>query len=393
MSQPLADTEVQRIPIEQLKLDSGNPRLWRLRPEDGTELDTEQMVEAVVDGFDPEPIGRSIVEHGFFLSDPLIVFPEGDVYVVAEGNRRLVALMLLLDDGLRSRLEIEKVWNDLAQELSKKIADDPSLRKSFVNVPCQVVTDRDEAAPIIGYRHIVGILKWDAYEKAAYVRDLLGKGAAFEDVSDKTGEKPIRLRRYFRDALAIEQAGEAGLDISRAQDNFGRWERAMNTVGVKEYIGARQPSSLDPTAETAYEEPVEGRMANLLSFLFGEEGGPDRLFSDTRRIDDLATALASETGRTILEDERDLDRAFEAAGGLKEFVLKQLTKALTHLQRATPYFRDYADDQDVVDGLANIEDQIAQLRSGSQPGPLNETAEDFDLEDDDDEDEEDESEE
>lgn len=386
MPQTLADAEIERIPIEQLKLDAENPRLWRIRPADGTQLEETEIVEALVEGFDPEPIGRSIVEYGFFVTEPLIVFPEGDHFIVAEGNRRLVSLKLLLSKELRDAVDADDVWDTLAAELEQRMSADPSHRERVTKVPCQVVADRDEAAPVIGYRHIVGILKWNAYEKAAYVVSLLRKGASFEEVSDKTGEKPGRVRRYFRDVLALEQAHANGLSISRAQDEFGRWERAMTTAGVRSYIGAVAPGSLNEDSAKAYEGEQE-RMGNLLSFLYGEEGGPERLFSDTRRIDQLATALASEDGRKILEDERDLDRAYEAAGGLRDFVLKSLQKALTSLQRTGAYFADYSTDQTVIDALEAIEKQIEHLREGAADAVTpDDDDDDFDLEEDDDED-------
>jgi hypothetical protein len=85
----LADASIEPIPFERLKLDPENPRLLKFKLQEG-ELTEESMVSALLARFDPEPVGRSIVEFGYFVSEPLIVFPSGDDYIVAEGNRRLV---------------------------------------------------------------------------------------------------------------------------------------------------------------------------------------------------------------------------------------------------------------------------------------------------------------
>jgi hypothetical protein len=192
----LADSTIEAIPFERLKLDPENPRLLKFKLQEG-ELTEERMVGALLARFDPEPVGRSIVEFGFFASEPLIVFPDGADFIVAEGNRRLVALKLLLDSALREAVDAGEVWEKLALELS---ANEGRLGQ-LAEIPCQAVPDREAAAPIIGYRHIVGILKWDAFEKAAYVVRLLRDGSdrTFEEVADLTGETARRVKRYLRD--------------------------------------------------------------------------------------------------------------------------------------------------------------------------------------------------
>jgi hypothetical protein len=274
-----------------------------------------------------------------------------------------VALKLLLDGELRETIESGEVWDDLAEELSAT----PERVEQLGTIPCQTVADRDAAAPIIGYRHIVGILKWDAFEKAAYVVRLLreGENRTFEEAADLTGETPRRIKRYLRDWLVIEQAEKAGIDVERPRQEFGRWERAMHAKGVREYIEATSPTDLEPSSDTAYGGDDE-KTEKLVSFLYGEPDGPDRIFTDTRRIDDFSVALQSEDGRRILEEERDLESAFEVAGGRKDYVLKGLSKALTGLQQAKSDYADYADDEEVVQAVSAIRDELDHLSEISE---------------------------
>jgi hypothetical protein len=384
MSDVLAETPIEELPLDRLRLDPQNPRLLKFRLEEG-ELDDISIVRAMLARFDPEPVGRSIVEYGFFATEPLIVYPDGDNFIVAEGNRRLVAVRLLLEGDLRKAVDAEPIWDDLANRL----AEHEDRRARLATLPCQQVKDREAAAPIIGYRHIVGILKWDPFEKAAFVVGLLGgpDKRDFDAVSEMVGESPRRIQRYLRDWLALEQAERNGVDVTRARREFGRWERAIHSKGVREYVGARSPTAMEPDSDTAYEGDDE-KMKMLLSFLYGEAGGPDRIFTDTRRIDDLSVALQSEEGREVLEERRDLDDAFEVAGGRLAYVRKGLAKALTGLQQAAPDYPEYADEEEVIAAIHAIKEALARLEEGAEAAEqaAAEGDEDYELEEDEGED-------
>jgi hypothetical protein len=295
---------------------------------------------------------------------------------------RLLAVQLLLDEELRKAVEADPVWDDLANRL----AEHEERRARLSTLPCQQVEDREAAAPLIGYRHIVGILKWDPFEKAAFVVGLLGgpDNRDFDAVSEMVGESPRRIQRYLRDWLTLEQAERNGIDVTRARREFGRWERAIHSSGVREYIGGRSPTAMEPESDTAYDGDDE-KMKMLLSFLYGEAGGPDRIFTDTRRIDDLSVALRSEEGRAVLEERRDLDDAFEVAGGRLAYVRKGLAKALTGLQQAAPDYPEYAGVEEVITAINAIKDELARLEEGAEASEqaAAEGDEDFELEEED----------
>jgi hypothetical protein len=176
------------------------------------------------------------------------------------------------------------------------------------------------------------------------------------------------------------------METSRTEKSFGRFERAMNTRGVRQYIEAKSPTDLEPDSREAFDaEPAQ--MKQLLGFLYGEPGGPEALFSDTRRIDELAAALESDEGRKILEEDRDLDRAFDAAGGRKDLVLKSLARGLTALQQALPYVGDFGGDEEIAQSLAAVSLELHALSDAFEgAAQAVEAGEDYDLGEDDDED-------
>src|SRR5262249_10291183 len=159
-------------------------------------------------------------------------------------------------------------WDDLAEQAAAR-------GHRFQTLPLQQVASRGEAAPVIGFRHIVGIKKWGAWEKAAFVKQLLSDQAdpriAFDTVSRLTGEGPGRIKRYLRDYLVVQQADNAGLSTAKgAKEEFGVFTRALNTAGIREYLGVRPAAEVEPRDQTAYTESNK-RADEVLGFLFGDE--------------------------------------------------------------------------------------------------------------------------
>src|SRR5262249_19240151 len=82
--------------LDDLLMDSQNPRI----PEDKNSLSPDQLVAYVAHKYNALAIARSIADHAYFPSEPLIAIPKGNSgkLIVVEGNRRLSALKLLRDE-------------------------------------------------------------------------------------------------------------------------------------------------------------------------------------------------------------------------------------------------------------------------------------------------------
>jgi hypothetical protein len=99
-----------------------------------------------------DELATSYINNGFFEHEPLMVAPEGDHFGVLEGNRRLAALNVLLQDedavaaGLRFSID---------EELSGE------TRELLLKIPIYTVANRDEARKYLGFRHIGGIVRAD----------------------------------------------------------------------------------------------------------------------------------------------------------------------------------------------------------------------------------------
>ena len=80
------------IPVEDLHLDSNNPRLGRHFHE--TNPSQEQVLVEMKD-WTLEELAVSFIESGFWPQESLVVVEEHGTLVVVEGNRRLAALKML----------------------------------------------------------------------------------------------------------------------------------------------------------------------------------------------------------------------------------------------------------------------------------------------------------
>src|SRR4051812_23214092 len=109
--QPMVETgKINRLPVSALRLDPLNPRL----PEEVQGTGQTELANYICEAYDALSVAWSIAEHGFFESEPLIAVPDGDLYVVVEGNRRLTALLGLSTPAIRAGFDSSAQWGEAA---------------------------------------------------------------------------------------------------------------------------------------------------------------------------------------------------------------------------------------------------------------------------------------
>ena len=113
------------IPVEDLHLDSKNPRLGRHFHE--TNPSQEQVLEAMKD-WTLEELAVSFIESGFWSQESLVVIKERGALVVVEGNRRLAALKML--HGAAAGESISRTWKEIVDTATK------ATLRQLATVPC-----------------------------------------------------------------------------------------------------------------------------------------------------------------------------------------------------------------------------------------------------------------
>ena len=187
--------EQKFVPLSALRLDPFNPRL----PKSLQGQNQEDLAVNLELGFDAYTVAESIAGHGYFNSEPLIVIPsdEKGAWIVVEGNRRLTALIGLTRPEIRAQFAASERWDELASR---------STVRDGNQVPVVVAPSRESVIPIVGFRHISGILQWQPFAQARYVAALVDDGNSYADVADLIGIEKKKVADLYRDQAIVEQA-------------------------------------------------------------------------------------------------------------------------------------------------------------------------------------------
>src|SRR5690349_1300494 len=101
---PLDEAEVEYVEPDKLRFDSHNPRLVEFL-EENKKPSQDELLQVLWDEMAVDELVMSIAKSGYMPYEPLLVAKEGGELVVIEGNRRLAAVLLLLNSGLRSKVK------------------------------------------------------------------------------------------------------------------------------------------------------------------------------------------------------------------------------------------------------------------------------------------------
>jgi hypothetical protein len=162
--------------------------------------------------------------------EPPLVFPDGDRFIVADGNRRTTCLKLLANPRRAPTVELQQFFDDLRKQWSGKFPE---------KIECRVEADRDRVDDILHRRHTgvqggIGQSNWTDRMKNNFVIRT-GKSAGL-NVADEI-EKHLRVakllpgRKIPRSNLNRLLSAEAirnrvGISVRKGKLEFIRDEQA-----------------------------------------------------------------------------------------------------------------------------------------------------------------------
>ncbi|MFH1906651.1 MAG: hypothetical protein ABIL11_04580 [Chloroflexota bacterium] len=360
--------KIRFLPVEQLLLDMENPRLtWRVGGDTQTDMVKLLWSEMAVD-----EVAFSIAENGYFSSEPLFVIaqdpeesdPKKCKYIVVEGNRRLVAVMLLRDEKLR-----EKV----------KATDLPTISKerhaSLNTLPAILYSDREQLWTAIGFRHINGIKPWDSFSKAKYIAGVRENfNVPLDEIAQKIGDRHATVVRLYRGYKILEQAeAEAGFDKEdreRSRFYFSHLYTAADQKEYQEFLGIKPDTSLKPN-------PVpKSKLSNLgelMTYLYGKKSTGQKPVVQTQNPDlnILRKVISKPEALSALRSGYSLAEAHNVAIGDQRRFRDALTSAKVELQKAkatvtTGYTGEddlYKTVQDILKLTDSLKDEMTVIRS------------------------------
>lgn len=304
-SAPLVAHERIAEPIElaKLNLDLTNPRFGDSGRKGWSQT---EIVEHIVTTYGVDDVLSSIAVNGYFKAEPLIGRrpADGGAVTIAEGNRRLVALLILSGDDRAKRYkarteQYRKIWEAHG---SKPI--DP--------VPVIVFDEgaNDQALlSYLGVRHIAGSQPWDSYAKAAWVsRVVEANDLSVSDVAEMIGDQHRTVDRLLEGYYFVNQAIDTGQFRPQDSVRSGRgsiseypfsWVyTVLGYASARTFLGLKE-SGARPRPIAEENLPKAGL---VLRAMFGNRtAGLNSAVGDSRELGDLASALSSPEKVALIE--------------------------------------------------------------------------------------------
>jgi len=357
-----ANEAVETLPVAELHFDRENPRLAEYGV---TPQTTEDEVLTILwDAMDVSELVQSIAASGFFTHEPLIVAKEGGKNVVIEGNRRLAAVKVLLNDSLPK----DKGW------------DVPALPKAardrLKSLPV-LISSRKETWRYLGFKHVNGPAKWSSYAKAKYIADVHRTyKVPLADIANQIGDRHRTVQRLYRGLMVIEQAERERVydreDKFRPRFAFSHLYTGLDYDGINGFLKLKSEN------EEAEDPVPKNRLKELGEFcvwLFGStklKKAPvvESQNPDLRRLDDV---LKSREAIAALRDGAELSVAYELSRPPTTVFEESLLKAKRELTQARALLTTGYDNSEdllrIAGTIAALADDIySEMERKRNPG-------------------------
>lgn len=377
------------ISINLIVLDYKNPRIVQYLKADANTTQFD-LISVMINHFDTETISMSLAKNGYFDEEPIIVIPndlpkdflfsnyknpdelagainkligsEEITFTVVEGNRRVSSIKLLLNSKLRTSLNINSFYPAVS---------DNDIIKDISTIPCIIYEKREDISSYLGVRHIAGLLKWEAFAKAVYISNTidlevsLGKtiDEAIKDIQESIADRSDKLKKQYVSYRLFQQAREElDFDVRPIMNKFSLLLVAYNSPAIREYIGVKKYSEVDFSSEMVSESKVE-EFENILTWIFGNRNSNEiPILTDSRKITNtLSHIVKSESAVEYLLRHKDLDGAFERAGGEKTYLSKKINDAIKAITTSLGFAFKYKSDENLLKKVKELKELVNEL--------------------------------
>lgn len=352
-------SKVVFLDTDKLLLDEENPRLAS-----GKGGDTqEDLLKVLWTEMSVDELALSIAANGFFPEENLLVIPSNPQeknenkkkYIVVEGNRRLAAVRILINDELRNRIkatDIPKITLKQKQELDK--------------LPVAIYKNRKELWEYFGFRHINGPKPWDAFSKAKYVAYVKEKyKISLNEIANKIGDKHATVQKLYRGYIVLQQAESKTnfdkQDIIRNRLFFSHLYTALDQSAYQKFLGITSKNSLklNPVPKSKYKELHE-----LMIWLYGSKSESKQPLIRTQNPDlnTLREVISNKRALSALRSGQALERAAEIATGDEQRFQEAISRAKEDLIEANGLIGlGYKGDKDLFELISEIKTLVDNL--------------------------------
>ena len=359
---------IMKVAVARLRLDRLNPRLIG---EDDRAAD-EAIVARLYRAAELDELLQSITANGYMDIEPLVVMDDPDArngkLIVLEGNRRLAALRLLREPDLARSIAASE-----GLRISIPPIADP-LRATLDEVSVYPVANRERARSFIGFKHINGPAKWDAYAKARFAaewyKEERSEGVDLAVIARAIGDKHDTIKRMVSAIYVLDQAKNEGLfDIEGRHTrkfNFSHLYTALSRSQYMEYLGLGAAwARHDPEPNQVPRERLE-ELRKVLVWIYGsrEDGVQPVVQSQNPDIKRLGVVLAHAQGRHLLETTRNLDAAHASTEPVDRQFTASLIRARDNIRGTAGSLRAYdGRDQSLLDIAEDVKESAEAVHA------------------------------
>lgn len=315
--------DVKYVPHGELFFDPRNPRLV----EAGHPQSQKEILRVLWREFAVDEIALSIAANGYFRYEPLFAAQEDSRLVVVEGNRRLAAVRLLVDAGLRREIG--------ATDLPSISA---SAKKALEKLPV-ITCDRSEIWQYVGFKHVNGPQQWQSYSKARYIawvhNDLK---VPLDEIAQQIGDKHSTVKRLYRAWMVLEQAERTGVfsreDRTRKHFSFSHLYTGLDYSGIQKFLGLSNERSFDTRSPVPRSKV--SNLGELCVWLYGSQSKQRKpvIASQNPDLRNLDEVLVSPNGTAALRRGLPLLVARDIGKGDEQLFREALIAAKQSLQEA-----------------------------------------------------------
>jgi hypothetical protein len=364
-----AGGEPKSDPLD-LHLDVKNPRFAAYH-QSGRRKEND-IIAHLLENDDLMELVESIASNGFIDLEPLIVLDEeGDgTLTVVEGNRRAAALKLLRDPEKAAKIGVKLPV--ISAEVEATLHEVTVLR----------VADREAARQYIGFKHINGPHKWDAFAKGQFAADWYRAerttGVTVRDIARRLGDRHDTILRLVNGIFVLEQAKRAKVFV--LDDRFpGRpfffshLYTALTRTQYRDYLGLdAQWRQVEPVPEPVPTKNLP-RLKQVLIWLYGsaEDELEPLIRSQNPHVKQLGEVIANPVALKRLEAQpTDLAKAFAEVDTREKRFEEALVKAYKNAEEAQQLVDAYDGDAALMEyatRLGRIGQVLIRTMKGTPP--------------------------
>lgn len=312
------------VSVNALLFDSLNPRLTELGL--GQDATQEQILETLWNLMAVDEIAWSIAKNGYFSHEPFFVERKDGKLIVIEGNRRLAAIQLLLDEEKRDRLRATALPR-ISRSRAAEIAEVPVI-----------FSTRKGVWEYLGFKHVNGPAMWGSYAKAQYIARVRNEfGVSLRNIAEQIGDRHATVQRLYWGWVILEQAEKAKLwdrgDRYKKHLSFSHLYTGLNYEGFRSFLGLTE-------ARGEQREPVPADklkgLGELCEWLFGSRTKDKKpvIVSQNPDLRNLDEVLQNKSSIDALRAGLPLEVALDISRGDERIFREALQSAKNVLQRA-----------------------------------------------------------